>query len=65
MTVDPITIGAETAAGVYRVFRGGSWFNIALNARAADRNDYTPDDRNNLIGFRLAATCKAPAPVVQ
>jgi len=65
MTVDPITIGAETAAGVNRVLRGAAGCPGAEFTRAADRNDYTPDDRNNLIGFRLAATCKAPAPVVQ
>jgi hypothetical protein len=38
------------------VVRGGSWNNNPRNVRAANRNDNTPDNRNNNIGFRLAKT---------
>jgi formylglycine-generating enzyme required for sulfatase activity len=36
------------------VNRGGSWNNDAQNCRAANRNNNTPDNRNNNLGFRLA-----------
>jgi hypothetical protein len=36
------------------VLRGGSWNNNAQNVRSANRNNNTPDNRNNNIGFRLA-----------
>ena len=39
-----------------RVLRGGSWSDIPRNLRAAFRNRYTTDDRDNSIGFRLART---------
>ncbi len=35
-----------------RVLRGGSWNNNATNLRSAYRNNNTPDNRNNNIGFR-------------
>jgi hypothetical protein len=37
---------------VNKVLRGGSWNNNENNVRAATRNDNTPDNRNNNIGFR-------------
>lgn len=37
-----------------RVQRGGSWNNTAQNCRAAYRNNNTPANRNNNVGFRLA-----------
>jgi formylglycine-generating enzyme required for sulfatase activity len=37
-----------------RVNRGGSWNNDARNCRAAIRNNNTPTNRNNNVGFRLA-----------
>ncbi|MCX7067370.1 MAG: SUMF1/EgtB/PvdO family nonheme iron enzyme [Methylococcales bacterium] len=37
-----------------RVLRGGSWNNNARNTRSANRNNNTPDNRNNNIGFRFA-----------
>ncbi|MBX2929303.1 MAG: SUMF1/EgtB/PvdO family nonheme iron enzyme [Saprospiraceae bacterium] len=37
-----------------RVNRGGSWNNDARNCRAANRNNNTPTNRNNNVGFRLA-----------
>ncbi|MBF2052019.1 MAG: SUMF1/EgtB/PvdO family nonheme iron enzyme [Candidatus Sericytochromatia bacterium] len=39
--------------GSNRVNRGGSWNNNARNARSAYRNNNTPDNRNNNLGFRL------------
>jgi len=65
MTIDPI--GPVPAAGVYRVSRGGSWVSLARGARAADRNDGTPDRRYLIIGFRLTVTlpCNASTRVVQ
>jgi len=41
------------ASGTNRVYRGGSWDIDASYARSAYRNDYTPDGRNNYLGFRL------------
>ena len=35
--------------------RGGSWNNNAHNCRTANRNNNTPDNRNNNIGFRLVS----------
>jgi len=37
------------------VNRGGSWNNDPRNCRSANRNRNTPDNRNNNLGFRLAA----------
>ena len=39
-------------ASAYRVIRGGSWKYNARNERAAYRNAYPTDDRNDRIGFR-------------
>jgi formylglycine-generating enzyme required for sulfatase activity len=39
------------AEDVARVVRGGSWNNNPDNARSAARNNNTPDNRNNNIGF--------------
>lgn len=41
-------------SGSYRVCRGGSWFSCPANLRVAIRNGYTPSDRRNFVGFRLA-----------
>ena len=44
--------------------RGGSWNTQPRNARVANRNRNTPDNRNNNLGLRLASTGSgAPAPV--
>ena len=37
--------------------RGGSFNNTAVNARSANRNNNTPENRNNKLGARPA---KAP-----
>lgn len=39
-----------------RVVRGGSWSRYAQYCRVADRNSYTPGNRNYNLGFRLART---------
>jgi len=38
--------------GSNRVKRGGSWNNNANNCRVANRNNNTPGNSNNNIGFR-------------
>ena len=35
--------------------RGGSWNNSAGNCRAANRNNNSPGNRNNNLGFRVLA----------
>ena len=40
--------------GDNRVNRGGSWNNNAENCRVSNRNNNTPDNRNNNLGFRLS-----------
>ncbi|MCB1909751.1 MAG: SUMF1/EgtB/PvdO family nonheme iron enzyme [Rhodocyclaceae bacterium] len=35
------------------MLRGGSWNNHPQNCRAANRNNNSPDNRNNNIGFRV------------
>ncbi len=39
--------------------RGGSWNNNPRNCRSAYRNNNSPDNRNNNIGFRVV--CRAPS----
>jgi formylglycine-generating enzyme required for sulfatase activity len=39
-------------SGTYRVLRGGAWNHNANNLRCAERNNNTPDNANNDIGFR-------------
>ena len=48
--VDPV--GPDS--GSIRVSRGGSCFNVAQCARAANRSNYGPDFRDFFLGFRLA-----------
>jgi formylglycine-generating enzyme required for sulfatase activity len=45
------------SSGLYRVLRGGSWFNVSSNCRASSRNGSYPDGSNYFfIGFRVART---------
>lgn len=37
----------------FRVVRGGSWFNSTKVLRSARRNDYSPCNLCNVLGFRL------------
>ena len=47
-------LGRKTrASGSNRVKRGGSWNNDGTNLRSAKRNNNTPSNRNNNIGFRV------------
>ena len=39
-----------------RVIRGGGWSNDPQYVRSANRNRYTPGNRNNYLGFRVART---------
>ena len=41
------------ASGSNRVKRGGSWNNDGTNLRSAKRNNNTPSNRNNNLGFRV------------
>lgn len=55
--------------GANRVNRGGSWNSNARNVRAANRNNWHPDNRNDNLGFRCArahlqAGWPAPDPAV-
>jgi formylglycine-generating enzyme required for sulfatase activity len=36
------------------VLRGGTWNNNQNNVRTANRNNDTPDNRNNNVGLRCA-----------
>jgi formylglycine-generating enzyme required for sulfatase activity len=47
-----VTDPVGEASGVFRVYRGGSWVDLARYARAADRAGYTPDRRGYYLGFR-------------
>jgi hypothetical protein len=42
------------------MIRGGSWNNDAQNCRSANRNNNSPDNRNNNVGFRLASSRQRP-----
>ena len=46
-----------------RVNRGGSWNNDARNCTASNRDNNNPDNRNNNLGFRLAASQHCDLPV--
>ena len=48
--------GSRRASGSNRVQRGGSWNNNARNARAANRNNNTPGNRNTNIGGRVSSS---------
>ena len=50
--VDPL----GPASGSHRVFRGGSWGDLAQFCRSAIRYHSTPSDRYYYVGFRLART---------
>ena len=42
------------ATGSYRVFRGGCWYDAAVNCRSAFRNGRDPSNRYRDLGFRVA-----------
>ena len=61
-------VGAEYRSSAYpvrgfvpkmtlnRLLRGGNWNNNSNNCRASQRNNNTPDNINNNIGFRVVST---------
>ncbi len=49
---------AKPKSNSFRVLRGGSWFDLRNNARAAYRDSCHPDLRLSLIGFRVV--CSSP-----
>jgi formylglycine-generating enzyme required for sulfatase activity len=53
-------MGVVTKSGSNRVIRGGSWNNNPQNLRSANRNNNSPDNRNNNVGFRLLSTSGLP-----
>ena len=46
-------------SGSLRVVRGGGWFNFAGVCRSANRLRFAPDDRFDILGFRVAAVQRA------
>lgn len=55
------TASRKEAGSDRRVLRGGSWVLNQLYARAAYRSYNTPDDRNNLFGFRVVVVRRPPS----
>ena len=51
-TLGPIENPMGPSTGSYRVFRGGSWGDVAGNARAAYRVSRSPDYRHGGLGLR-------------
>lgn len=51
--VDPNPVNRVRTVGAYRVVRGGGWGSYARHVRAANRNALPPDERFDLVGFRL------------
>jgi formylglycine-generating enzyme required for sulfatase activity len=39
-----------------RVFRGGSWVDVAAYCRSANRFHFSPVNRDHYLGFRLSRT---------
>ncbi len=44
------------SSGSYRVYRGGGWYDGAVNYRSANRDGNAPGDRGLNLGFRLLRT---------
>jgi formylglycine-generating enzyme required for sulfatase activity len=47
-----------SGGGQKRLLRGGSWYNHAIGLRSAERVRTPPDNRSNIIGFRLVAVAR-------
>ncbi len=52
-TSGTVTNPTGPATGSFRVLRGGSWLTFAELCRSAYRFNFAPDNRLNLVGFRL------------
>jgi len=48
--------------GSNRVFRGGSWYNVAASCRSARRNGDAPSFRVDFLGFRVALSSQSGIP---
>jgi formylglycine-generating enzyme required for sulfatase activity len=55
-TAEPVTDPQGPASGSYRVIRGGSWYFDAGSCRSAYRYPFAPDNRDDVLGFRLLRT---------
>ncbi len=53
---ETVTDPPGPSSGSCRVFRGGSWDNIAENCRSASRAIQRPAYRGDYLGFRLLRT---------
>ena len=51
---NPNTNSTNPSTGAFRVLRGGSWNNLAINCRVAYRYYNAPSFRNDINGFRVA-----------
>jgi formylglycine-generating enzyme required for sulfatase activity len=49
-----------SAGRVHRVARGGGWNDFAHDLRAGGRNYWRPNERRNVIGFRLVRASSSP-----
>jgi len=55
----PSAVGLDPsgpASGFLKVIRGGSWFHLAKNCRAAARETAPPDSRLDFVGLRVVRT---------
>jgi formylglycine-generating enzyme required for sulfatase activity len=50
-----------TSAVNTRALRGGSWYGVDQNSRAAYRNNYVPHHWNDAVGFRVVELLSNPA----
>ena len=48
-----VTDPSGVPSGSFRVYRGGSWWDVAVYCRSARRSRSEPDFRGDLLGFRL------------
>jgi len=53
-STSPGTDPRGPASGSYRVYRGGSWSDVANDCRAAYRIDYSPTNSYDGVGLRIA-----------
>ena len=53
---DPFARDTHDDCASFRVYRGGSWSNIARNVRVSDRNGDVPSYCYDFLGFRLGRT---------
>ena len=51
---EPVTDPVGPKEGSDRVYRGGSWYNVAANCRSAIRDRIVPSLRSDDLGFRVA-----------